>query len=125
MKKHEYTKNIIIGTLIHEKLIPSAGIFQISENQLQVYINEYGKLCTKSPVGLKTKSNTAFARKMAGLNLLKENFSRGATYKDMKSGILYMIENEIYPEHYKIGMTVDLDNRLASYQTYDPYKRFR
>ena len=89
------------------------------------YIEEYNNIFGRKSKGVKTKSNFRYARKLAGLTLLKVNYERGAKFKDMKSGIVYVIENETFPEHYKIGMTIDLNSRLDSYQTYDPYRRFK
>lgn len=118
---------ITIGMLITEKVIPAFDVFQINEIHLYNYIKFYGEIfstevCDKK---LKTKSNQRFARKLAGLTLLKLNFERGATFSEMQSGIVYVIENEIFQEHYKIGMTIDLKSRLNAYQTYDPLRRFK
>jgi hypothetical protein len=45
--------------------------------------------------------------------------------KEQNAGFVYVIENPSFPEHYKIGMTVDLETRLDAYQTYDPYRKFK
>lgn len=36
-----------------------------------------------------------------------------------------MISNKSFPEHVKIGMTLDVIERLEQYQTYDPYRQFK
>jgi hypothetical protein len=38
---------------------------------------------------------------------------------------VYLIENPVFPEHLKVGMTIDLTQRLNIYQTYDPFRRFK
>lgn len=41
------------------------------------------------------------------------------------SGILYVISNNAYPTHVKIGITKDLPKRLVTYQAYDPFRNFK
>lgn len=108
-----------ITLLEYKGIIPKEGIFAITEDILTAYLNQYG-----DSSNLK-KEELSFARKMAGLNLLKLNFSRGGTVKTCKEGLVYLIENPVYPGFLKIGMTTNLVNRLASYQMYDPLKRFK
>ena len=55
---------------------------------------------------------------------MRLKFSRGSKPKDCREGQVYLIANPAWPEHLKIGMTVDTEDRLASYQTYDPFKAF-
>jgi hypothetical protein len=43
----------------------------------------------------------------------------------MHAGLVYLIENPAFPEHYKVGMTINLKQRLSQYQTYDPYRKFK
>lgn len=74
--------------------------------------------------GTASTSNRRFARRLAGRTLLNLNFSRGARFSELKAGILYLIENPAFPDHYKVGMTINLKQRLAQYQTYDPYRQF-
>lgn len=115
----------IISVLTNKEIIPKNSLFQITEEMLLYYMKYYQIIFGKSERGIGRKNNKRFARKIAGLNLLKENFSRGAKFKDMMSGLVYVIENPSFPEHYKIGMTIDLISRLESYQTYDPYRKFK
>lgn len=119
----EERRNKIERLMILEESIPKTGIFQITEKHIQSYIDSYNDLNNTKGKGLK-KREYKLARKIAGINLLKINFNRGAKYNDLKAGIVYMIENPIFKDHYKIGMTVDLVSRLNQYQTYDPYRRY-
>ena len=105
------------------KLVTSAN-FSITEQMLLDYIDCYSEV-TKSTKGLRNRSEVAFARKLAGLNLLKLKLSRGATFNTCKEGLLYFIENPSYKDFYKVGMTIDLIGRLNSYQTYDPHRSFK
>lgn len=41
-----------------------------------------------------------------------------------KSGYIYIIRNPAWPEFIKIGITDDLDKRLASYQTSSPFRDY-
>lgn len=43
----------------------------------------------------------------------------------MKSGFLYIITNEAFPNWVKIGTTWNLNDRLHTYQTGDPYRRYK
>jgi hypothetical protein len=115
----------VLDKLIKLNVIPFDGIFQIEESHLREYIKMYSELFGKSGNGLKTLSNARFARKLAGLTLLKLNFERNAKFNQLKSGLVYMIENPQFTDHYKLGMTIDLNSRLDSYQTYDPYRNFK
>ena len=40
-------------------------------------------------------------------------------------GLIYLVENESYSGWIKCGMTIDMKNRLNSYNCNDPLKRFR
>jgi|694.fasta_scaffold01889_39 hypothetical protein len=125
MKPATALEQIVIGQMMYSGIIPYSGIFQINEYHLQSYITHYGNIAGKTNKGTHKNSNTRYARRLAGLNLLKLNFQRDAKFHDMKSGMIYLIENIVYPDHYKIGMTIDLPSRLNSYQTYDPLRRFK
>ena len=43
----------------------------------------------------------------------------------LRGGFVYLIENPVFPGCFKIGCSVDVEKRLQSYQTSDPYRRFR
>lgn len=108
-----------ISQLVNKHIIPSKELFVITEELIQAYIEHYG-----NHNSLKY-GNLIYARKLAGLALMKLNFTRGGNSKTCKEGLVYLIENPAFPDHLKIGMTVDLTKRLASYQMYDPHKQFR
>jgi hypothetical protein len=43
----------------------------------------------------------------------------------VKSGYLYIIINETFPNWVKVGTTMDLTSRLHTYQTGDPHRRYK
>lgn len=114
----------VLHNLENKGIIPFDSIFQITELQLKSYIAEYHKLYGKTDVSVGSKGNYKFARRLAGRTLLSVNFSRDAKFSDLDAGILYLIENPAFPDHYKVGMTINLKQRLSQYQTYDPYRKF-
>jgi hypothetical protein len=101
-------------------VVPPYSAFDINEDMLAEYIRVYGTLGPKG----NGKFQYGYARKLAGLELLRLKFFRGARPKDCKEGQVYLIANPAWPDYLKIGMTVDTEARLASYQTYDPFKAF-
>lgn len=109
-----------VDLLVALGIVPSCSAFDITEDMLVKYIEIYGSLGSKG----NGKFQYGYARKLAGLELLRLKFSRGTKSKDCKEGQVYLIANPAWPEHIKIGMSVDSDARLASYQTYDPFKAF-
>jgi hypothetical protein len=122
--------DIIFDTMMNEGLIPSDGTFLITENVKEKYVELYA--LNKGNGTLKSSSNQKYALKMAGLSLLKLNESRRlsvvTTTKKLpstKSGIVYIISNEAWPGYVKVGMTKNLLNRLSSYQTCDPFRKFK
>lgn len=106
------------------QVIPKSGLFDINESMLTSYIEMYGSLTKNIGTGLIKKREIGFARRLAGLNLLKHKFARGGNASTCNEGLVYVIANNAWPEHLKIGMTTDLVKRLASYQVYDPFKKF-
>ena len=111
----------VLDVLIYQNVIPKDIEFDITEFQLSEYIKMYAEIHGKG----NSKYDRKFARKLAGVNLLKYKLKRGATYKSCKEGLLYFIENPAFPEYFKVGMTIDLDKRLNSYQTYDPHRKYK
>lgn len=106
-------------TLITRGIIPK-GNYTITESLLTEFINTYSDLGTKG-----TKYNRKFARKLAGLSFLKHKLSLGYKYNTISEGIVYFIENPAWPNFLKVGITVDLDKRLQTYQTYSPFRDFK
>lgn len=61
------------------------------------------------------------------LNKAREEYITSVSKKPIErteSGIVYVISNPAFPNYYKIGMTQNLERRLAEYQTYDPLRRY-
>lgn len=115
----------ILSKLCDRGILPESDTFQITEDILQEYMTIYHKLYGKSEIATGNKSNTKFARRLAGRTLVHLNASRGISYRSSKAGLLYLIGNHSFPEHYKIGITVDIEKRLAQYQTYDPHRSYK
>lgn len=46
-------------------------------------------------------------------------------YGGMKSGYLYVISNENFPDWIKIGVTENLEKRLNQYQTASPFRNYK
>lgn len=115
----------VTDVMIFAKIIPESGLFQIEEKHLSEYIKIYGEIFATKDKGLKRNQEVKFARKLAGRTLIRLLHEREFDFSDVRAGMVYMISNPVYPEHFKIGMTMDVVDRLASYQTYDPFKRFK
>jgi hypothetical protein len=45
-------------------------------------------------------------------------------YAAIPGGYVYIISNEAFPGWYKVGMAVDAQDRLKSYQTSDPFRGY-
>jgi len=118
-KANEKSKKTI-EILIKTGFLSEEKNFDISEFLLKEAIRVYGLM---SPGGNK-KFSFGYARKIWGINLLRLKISRGATYRECKEGLVYLIGNHAWPEYLKIGMTIDTEARLDSYQTYDPLRRY-
>lgn len=118
------TIKLVINTLISEKNIPERGPFEVTDYLLECYFFTYKRL-TSTTSGTTTNSNTKYARRLAGLNLLKENIKRGVKASEIKAGHTYLISNPAFPLHYKIGVSYDVHKRLSQYQTYSPYRDFK
>lgn len=117
-------EQITLESLMQQGILPSNAQFRITEHMLNSYVKTYSKLKTNTEVVNLKPRQLWYARKLAGLSFIKLNRERGPL-KNVKEGLVYVIENPVYPEYLKIGMTVDLNTRLAQYQTYDPEKRFK
>lgn len=51
-------------------------------------------------------------------------FSSLQNYSATKAGYVYVITNAAWPEWVKVGMAVDADDRLSSYQTSSPFRDY-
>ena len=123
MKPISTKERVVLDSLLKSKLLPREP-YNITEEHLVHYMHGYVKFLGKTSFDLRS-TDYRYTRKLAGLTLLKHNVELGASVNEIKAGIVYVIENPIFPEHYKIGMTVDLPARLSTYQTYDPFRRFK
>ena len=83
-----------------------------------------------------TPNEIRFAKRLAGLSLMKLNASRSKSdasseivsrpkYKKPRCGLLYLISNPAWPDFMKIGVTQNIQGRLSQYQTYDPFRQFK
>jgi hypothetical protein len=122
MKPISEQEQRILDVLMHEQKIPK-GHFIIDEDHLISFMHAYVNILNKSKHTLDS-SNYRYARKLAALTLMKHLNKLGSNASVQPSGFVYIIENPSFPDHYKIGMTVDMETRLKSYQTYDPYRKF-
>lgn len=117
--------NNILTMLINQNKLVKEGLFDITEQHLIDYIETYDELYGNNGSKLKTASSLRYARKLAGLTFLKLKLERGATTATCKEGLVYLLTNPAWPEHLKVGMTTDLDKRVAVYQTYDPFRQYK
>lgn len=112
-------------------IIPSEGVFTITEEMKKQYVKLYPIFSGSS--GKLTPKETKFALKLAGLSLLKLNENRRENTKikvvksgnKTESGIVYLVSNPVFEGYLKIGMTKDLNSRMKTYQTCDPLRRFK
>ena len=112
-----------IQRLVNSKHIPIAGKFEITEDLLKAYYSTYASIYGNTG-STGSRSNIKYARRLAGLNLLKENIYRGVSAGAIKAGHVYLIGNPAFVDHYKIGVTYDVHKRLAQYQTCSPFRDF-
>lgn len=113
--------NLTLNRLFEYGFLPAEGTFEITEDLLNKYIRIYKKLNTSG----NSKFEWWYARKIAGVTLLKLKLYRGDTYKTAKEGIIYGISNPAWNNHLKIGITIDHKKRLASLQTGDPFRAYK
>lgn len=123
----------VIQKLVDSGVIPEFGEFDITDVIIDHYQNVYKSLYERVGSELKS-SNKKYARKLAGVFLMRENKNRLANTHEVKitkarhtseCGIVYVISNPSFPGCYKVGMTKNLDSRLKSYQTYDPNRAYK
>lgn len=124
---------VTIAKLIYNGIIPEIGEFDVTESLIDEYQATYKSLYEKVGANIKS-SNKKYARKLAGMFLMKENQKRLSSIEQAKitklkynsdCGIVYIISNPSFPNCYKIGMTKNLQSRLKIYQTYDPNRAYK
>ena len=121
----------IFEVMMEENLIPREGQFEITDFLLNKSY-EIGSVIFKKLAKPNKPSDKRFHKRMAGLNMIHLNNERSNEEKIVKkkltlkqhSGFLYIILNSSFPDFMKIGITKDLEKRLSSYQTYDPFRNF-
>lgn len=127
MKKISEKEYSVILKLIENRIIPEEGIFVITDEIIKEYVNSYSQLYGKGKIG--KPSNLAYAKKLAGLTitkLFKLRYNENTiTNKNIRSsivsGFIYILQNNAFPGLIKIGYTHNLEARLRSYLTGDPY----
>lgn len=124
----------VIEIMVDKGHIPKTGSFIVNDVMLEQFIGIYGSLYKKVKKYKLTNPERKYAKKLAGLSLMKLNISRSEIVepKLIKSkiekpicGVVYLISNPAFPGMFKIGITQNLDTRLATYQTYDPLRRYK
>lgn len=94
--------------------------FKVTEELLNRYIRIYSSLSRSN------KFEFNFARKMAGIVLLKLKLEdRKIKASEIQEGLVYAISNPAWPDHMKIGMSVNVEKRLSSFQTGDPFRAYK
>ena len=111
-------KNMREGNLLSDD-------FVIDENLLYEYVKIYDFNVSRMKSKNNGKYDKFFTRKMAGLTLHNELLKSGHTFKTCKSGFVYFITNPAWPKHTKVGLCMDVHNRIKSYQTYDPFRSYK
>jgi hypothetical protein len=126
--------SLTISELLKRGVIPANNyLFDITESHLDSFIQIYdsyseGKRRTsKGEVSkvYKNRINYTFARKMAGRDLVAFKVERGAKTNQCKEGFVYSIANPAWPNFLKVGMSSNVDKRLAGYQTYSPLRDYK
>ena len=122
----------IFKVMIERGLIPTHGVFEVTDELREHSHNIFREV-------FPPKSNTyrqaekKFALKLAGLNMMRLNEQRFGEIQETSKqrkvqqncGFVYVISNPAFPGMFKVGMTKDINGRLRTYQTADPYRRFR
>lgn len=114
---------LVLDRLHSERVVPSHP-YDITKVMLESYVNMYSELFSKTNHVVRG-SDLKLAYKLAGRTFIKHNLFLGASLVDIKAGMVYIVSNPAFPDHVKIGMTVDIKKRLSSYQTCDPYRRYK
>jgi hypothetical protein len=56
---------------------------------------------------------------------LKSSDRKIGEQTEIKEGFVYLVENEVYPGWIKVGMTIDYESRIGTYNIYDPFNKFK
>lgn len=94
--------------------------FIIDDKLIRAYMSKYNEISGKE--GKLKTSEFRFCYRMAALNLLKYKREHKIPITE---GFVYVIGNPAWPGMYKIGMTIDVNERLTIYQTYSPNRDYK
>lgn len=131
--KYEFAKKYFIDRIGHfekKDLIRKYGLTGIEANRMFLMLKEYEKGIIDS---FKKDNNIEKIKKEITLEERLENIrlSYGSEIlikgeqSSIEEGFVYMIENPAFPGWIKVGMAIDYETRLSSYNTtYDPLGRF-
>ena len=121
----------VIQSMIEQKLIGRKD-FEITDDLISHYCSIYNKLYSLGK-GYGKNNNYRYARKLAAISLMDYKKSLNSrsiisikhNSSKMKCGFVYLISNPAFPNCIKIGITQNIDKRLATYQTYDPFRSYK
>lgn len=123
----------ILSVLVDKGYLPSSGDFEITETLITQYCATYNEHYTSSN-GYKKTGNYRYARKLAALTLMEHRRKINTRVKltltkkndtENKCGFVYITSNPAFPGTVKVGITKDINARLATYQTYDPTRSYK
>lgn len=124
----------VLNSMIEHSIIPASGTFEVTLSLIDKFYDTYREVYPpKTTKKLLKPTDVRFAKKMAGLSLMDLNIARADNIeyskvtkrvRKPKCGIVYLISNPAFPGYYKVGMTKDLEKRLAQYQTGDPHRAY-
>ena len=124
--------DVVIANLVARNILPIEGSFDITVQLIDEFYDTYSRLYSTSDKNNKN-SNVKYAKKLAGLSLLKLLKARSdivssigpvSTRFSITAGFLYIVKNPSFPNHFKVGVTRDLKYRLNTYQTGDPHRGY-
>ena len=110
---------LTFNELIKEGIIPNDGNFVMTEEILRQLSLKYQLIAGRQP-----KYNK-MSRRNSGLALLNLKLQRNIPSSMIDEGVIYLISNPAWQDYVKIGMTVNLQNRLSTYQTSDPHRLYK
>lgn len=106
--------------LISQRKIPENGNFEITEELMERFTELY-----HHNSGKEYSKYTILYRRDAGKSFLNLKISRGLKPKEIKEGFVYIISNPAWPDYTKIGVSVNINKRLSTYQTGDPLRQYK
>lgn len=103
-------------------------IGEISDNLVKMCFHKYIEpVKTRRKTGSKSSRKYHFKKqyKFVKQDLLKIKYKRnGMSAKGIPEGYVYAIGNPNFPGMVKFGSSIDVRDRLQSYQTYSPYRDY-